>query len=86
MNWRNSLQQAGWPSPPGQAHILPLILGEDALALSMQEHLENAGLLTAAIRPPTVPEGTSRLRLTLRRDQPENLLAHLLHALKIRPS
>ena len=86
MDWRNSLQQAGWPSPPGQAHILPLILGEDDLALSMQEHLENAGLLTVAIRPPTVPEGTSRLRLTLRRDQPENLLAHLLHALKIRPS
>ena len=86
MDWRSSLQQAGWPLPPGKGHIIPLILGEDNLTLSTQQYLEEAGLLTAAIRPPTVPEGTARLRLTLRRDQPEDLLARLIHALKIRPS
>ena len=43
--------------------------------------LEACGLLTVAIRPPTVPEGTARLRLVLRQDLPGGTLARLLDAL-----
>ena len=43
--------------------------------------MEEAGLLTVAIRPPTVPEGTTRLRLVLRQDLPRGTLTRLLTVL-----
>ena len=61
--------------------ILSLQLGADATALTVQNRLEAAGLLALAIRPPTVPEGTSRLRLVLRRGLPAGTLQRLLEAL-----
>ena len=79
--WRNRLEQAGWPRPPGYGPILPLLVGDDCRALSLQQQLEQAGLLSVAIRPPTVPEGTSRLRLVLRHDLPRGSLDLLLRAL-----
>jgi 8-amino-7-oxononanoate synthase len=56
-------------------------VGDDARALQLQQQLEAAGLLAVAIRPPTVPEGTARLRLVLRHDLPGGTLERLLHAL-----
>ncbi|MEY4354237.1 MAG: hypothetical protein RLZZ609_2478 [Cyanobacteriota bacterium] len=79
--WREALAAAGWPRPPGEGPILPLRVGDDGLALALQARLEAAGLLTAAIRPPTVPPGTARLRLVLRQDLPSGSLARLLAAL-----
>ncbi|MBX6423196.1 8-amino-7-oxononanoate synthase [Thermosulfurimonas sp. F29] len=48
--------------------IVPVIVGEEERALSLSEKLFSAGFLAPAIRPPTVPEGTARLRLSLRAD------------------
>jgi len=79
--WRDGLEAAGWPRPPGTGPILPLVVGSDHTTLSLQHHLEAAGLLTVAIRPPTVPEGTARLRLVLRHDLPEGTLERLIRAL-----
>jgi 8-amino-7-oxononanoate synthase len=79
--WRDALAAEGWPRPPGSGPILPLLLGPDAIALAAQQRLEAAGLLTVAIRPPTVPEGTARLRLVLRQDLPTGSLLRLLAAL-----
>jgi len=45
--------------------IVPVVVGEAKRALAVSRALENAGLLVAAIRPPTVPAGTARLRVTL---------------------
>ena len=56
-------------------------MGSDRQALALQQQLEQAGLLSVAIRPPTVPEGTARLRLVVRHDLPEGTLARLLQAL-----
>jgi len=79
--WRAGLEAAGWPRPPGAGPILPLLVGEDHRALELQQRLEAAGLLSVAIRPPTVPEGTARLRLVLRHDLPAGTLERLLTAL-----
>ena len=64
--------------------MLPLVIGGDADALEAQARLERGGLLAVAIRPPTVPEGTARLRLVLRRDLPEGTLDRLLQTLQSR--
>jgi 8-amino-7-oxononanoate synthase len=79
--WRDALEQAGWPRPPGTGPILSLRAGSDAQAICLQQRLEQAGLLSIAIRPPTVPEGTARLRLVLRADLPSGTLERLLDAL-----
>jgi 8-amino-7-oxononanoate synthase len=79
--WRDALEAAGWPRPPGEGPILSVRLGDDAAALAAQERLEAAGLLALAIRPPTVPEGTARLRLVLRTGLPSGTLEKLLVAL-----
>lgn len=52
----------GLPAP--ESAIVPVILGAADRALAAQALLEQAGFLVAAIRPPTVPEGTARLRFT----------------------
>jgi 7-keto-8-aminopelargonate synthetase-like enzyme len=51
------------PNRPGA--ILPVILGSDERALAASARLRARGLFVPAIRPPTVPEGTARLRVTL---------------------
>jgi 8-amino-7-oxononanoate synthase len=79
--WRACLEAAGWPRPPGTGPILPLLVGDDHRALELQQRLEAAGLLSVAIRPPTVPEGTARLRLVLRHDLPAGTLERLHTAL-----
>ncbi|WP_254968218.1 aminotransferase class I/II-fold pyridoxal phosphate-dependent enzyme [Cyanobium sp. CH-040] len=79
--WRDGLEAAGWPRPAGEGPILPLLVGSDGRALELQSQLEAAGLLAVAIRPPTVPEGTARLRLVLRADLPPGTLERLLSAL-----
>jgi 7-keto-8-aminopelargonate synthetase-like enzyme len=52
--------RAGHPSP-----IIPVVLGDEERALAASAALLAQGLLVPAIRPPTVPAGTSRLRITL---------------------
>ena len=79
--WRNALEAAGWPRPGGSGPILPLMVGDDQRALVLQAQLEQAGLLSVAIRPPTVPDGTARLRLVLRHDCPTGTLSRLIQAL-----
>lgn len=50
------------PAPTSQ--ILPIVIGESARALDLSRRLEEQGFLVTAIRPPTVPSGTARLRFT----------------------
>ena len=54
--------------------IFPVTIGEESKALEAASELRNAGFFCQAIRPPTVPEGTSRLRATIRADhRPEQI-------------
>ena len=50
---------------PGDSQILPLMVGEDGDAMALASALQDQGFDIRAIRPPTVPEGTARLRLSL---------------------
>lgn len=62
---RGNLIRAGFDLKESAGPIIPIVVGEDAKTIKMQEILMEKGLFLQAIRPPTVPEGTSRLRLTV---------------------
>lgn len=62
---RGQIRQLGLEVPQGIGPIVPVILGTPNSALVAAETLLRAGFLVAAIRPPTVPHGTSRLRITV---------------------
>jgi 8-amino-7-oxononanoate synthase len=62
---RASLQLARWRLEPSDTAIQPLIIGANAEAVAVAEALARGGLLVPAIRPPTVPVGTARLRISL---------------------
>ncbi len=79
---RNMLSQIGWERPVGEGPIISIILGSDELAMDYQKKLEAQRLLTVAIRPPTVPEGKSRLRMVIRRNTPAEALERLIKVLK----
>lgn len=53
------------PGPEAATPIQPLVIGGEARAMAISEALRESGFWVAAIRPPTVPAGTSRLRITL---------------------
>lgn len=62
---RAELQAAGFDTGASTTQIVPMILGAENRALAVAAALEAEGFLAAAIRPPTVPAGTSRIRFTL---------------------
>jgi 8-amino-7-oxononanoate synthase len=63
--------------PEAQSAIVPVILGAEEGALEASRWLESEGYLVTAIRPPTVPEGTARLRLTFCARHPGEAIEHL---------
>ncbi len=62
---RERLESAGLRVPAGRGPIIPVILGEPQHAMTVSTALRERGFLVPAIRPPTVPRGTSRLRISL---------------------
>ena len=62
--------------------IIPIVLGDPDAVIAAQQRLEERGCLVAAIRPPTVPQGTSRLRISLSAAHDEVALQNLVDALR----
>lgn len=60
-----ALPPMGWEAPPSGTPIHPLIVGDNESALALAAGLDAVGVLVPVIRPPTVPVGTARLRITL---------------------
>jgi 8-amino-7-oxononanoate synthase len=56
---------------------VPVVIGEEEATLSASRLLADEGYLAAAIRPPTVPAGTARLRLTFTAQHPDDAIARL---------
>ncbi|HEX9181122.1 MAG TPA: 8-amino-7-oxononanoate synthase [Burkholderiales bacterium] len=54
-----------WPLMPSQTPIQPLLIGDSGEAVEVSKRLRERGILVPAIRPPTVPQGTARLRISL---------------------
>jgi 8-amino-7-oxononanoate synthase len=63
--------------PPAQSPIVPIVIGNAADALAASRRLEQEGFLAVAIRPPTVPEGTARLRLAFTAGHPDEAIERL---------
>jgi 8-amino-7-oxononanoate synthase len=66
---------------PSSSPIQPIVVGDAARTVALSEQLEERGILITAIRPPTVAEGTSRLRITLTAGHEETDVDRLLEAL-----
>jgi len=63
--------------PDAQSPIVPVVIGDEEGALAASRLLEAEGFLAVAIRPPTVPAGTARLRLTFTALHPDEAIARL---------
>ncbi|MCM3566184.1 8-amino-7-oxononanoate synthase [Hydrogenophaga intermedia] len=75
------LPGTGWQLGVSNTAIQPLVIGHNAAALAVMEGLQARGLWVPAIRPPTVPEGTARLRIALSASHTAADVAQLLATL-----
>ncbi len=66
----------------GETQIIPLLVGDASLAMEMSSLLLEEGLFIQGIRPPSVPPGTSRLRITVTAAHTRGELAFALEALQ----
>ncbi len=87
-NWRTqsrrfraALRAHGWDAPDGDSPIVPVPIGDDRAVVALGQRLLECGFAVGAIRPPTVPEGTARLRLSLKSTTAWSDLETLLHEL-----
>ncbi|MHC5157678.1 MAG: 8-amino-7-oxononanoate synthase [Planctomycetota bacterium] len=80
---RNAFVEMGLNIGNSITQIIPVILGDSAKALDVSQKLYDAGCFISAIRPPTVPPGTARLRVSVQSDHTRKQLEGLCKALKI---
>lgn len=79
--FRAGAEQQGLSLMPSETPIQPIISGSAEQALAMSARLEEQGILVSAIRPPTVPEGSARLRVTFSANHRDEDVDRLLEAL-----
>jgi 8-amino-7-oxononanoate synthase len=79
---RDQLGSLGIPTGDSRCHILPIVVGEAAAAVGLSKSLMRHGLLVPAIRPPSVPVGTARLRISLTAAHNEEDIHRLAEALR----
>jgi 7-keto-8-aminopelargonate synthetase-like enzyme len=79
---RNELRAMGYDCGDSASPIIPVILGESSAALRASEFLKQRGIFVPAIRPPTVPPGSARLRISLMATHEDGQIAQLLAALR----
>jgi 8-amino-7-oxononanoate synthase len=77
----NELRVNGFDTASSDSQIVPVILGPNNAAINFAEHLRTCGFGVRAIRPPTVPAGTARLRLSLTAKLSKDILAELVTAM-----
>lgn len=82
LKFRRRLAESGWETNDFDSPIVPIVVGEADETLKLRDHLLEHGILVGAVRPPTVPSGTSRLRVSLHSGVTEVQLANLMDVLE----
>lgn len=82
VQFKQGAEQIGLQLMPSDTAIQPVIVGDSAKAMAMSAQLKERGIMVTAIRPPTVPAGTARLRITLSAAHSTQQVAQLLSALE----
>ncbi|HHJ80169.1 MAG TPA: aminotransferase class I/II-fold pyridoxal phosphate-dependent enzyme, partial [Candidatus Tenderia electrophaga] len=80
--FRQGATELGLKLMASETPIQPLLIGDNHQAMAMSDKLQQQGILISAIRPPTVPDGTARLRVTFSAEHSEDDVNHLLSALE----
>ena len=80
-NLRTGLQEKGYFSASA-SQIVPMIAGESSSAVRMAEELQRKGFYALPVRPPTVPEGTSRIRFSLTADVTEEEVKRVIATIR----
>ncbi len=78
---RAALQVRGFDIADSTSQIVPIVIGDNEAALRLSRHLEENDIFVPAIRPPTVPRGRARLRISLTAEHEEADIERLLNAL-----
>ncbi|HEX4917376.1 MAG TPA: 8-amino-7-oxononanoate synthase [Limnobacter sp.] len=78
---RQQLHTMGLNTGQSTTHIVPVVVGHAADSLALKSHLQQRGITGSAVRPPTVPPNTARLRLALNTGHDEQALQLLLQAI-----
>ena len=78
---RARLSAAGVPIGPGTSHIVPVLIGDNDAAVALAGMLQRDGFDVRAIRPPTVPPGTARLRVSVNADLTPELVEQFVISL-----
>ena len=79
---RGELHSIGLDTGLSTSHIIPILIYEASKALSIQAQLKERKILVSAIRPPSVPTNSSRLRIALNADHTEEAVTKLVDALR----
>lgn len=79
----DGIQRLGFQMTPTVSPILPILVGDSATASALAERLLTHGIYASAIRPPTVPDGTSRIRFTVTSEHTTEQIDEALHALDL---
>lgn len=80
---KTSLQEMGYTVKGDHTPIIPVLIGDADKAVLFAKRLQEKGIYAPAIRPPTVPIGESRIRLTVTADHSLKEIDYLLHAFKL---
>lgn len=78
VTFRRELNRSGWKTNNFDSPIIPILVGDIQRTLDLRDHLLEKGIIAGAVRPPTVPKGTSRIRLSLHSELEEDQLSNLL--------
>ena len=81
--FRDGAQQLGLQLMDSQTPIQPLLINNDQLVMEVNQQLRSRGFMVGAIRPPTVPAGSGRLRITLSASHSNQQIDQLLDALQV---
>ena len=79
--FKGLLRSGGYSADLGPSQIIPIWVGESGAALNKAELLRKQGIFATAVRPPTVPDGTARLRFSVTRHHSTTDLAQAAKSL-----